>query len=251
MITVEEIFENYFRKYIKSRGIVKREDIERAYLAELERWRRTPLSELSELTPLEYLNSVLENRGFTEYAEAVFSLGLKVGDLTIEALKNSENAYSHLKNAFINGGEKLKLLSAELLGSMDGAAEFLTESLLNRAEAGKAVTDAVFDALNCGRDGVDYIILKKTDNLKNVNDRELLDMLLDILSNYGSNDTVLALLTERFLEGENLAFYANLLGRVGNDGTVSVLKEFAASKELTPREFMEIRSAVERLGGEI
>jgi hypothetical protein len=55
--------------------------------------------------------------------------------------------------------------------------------------------------------------------------------------------------TEGFLDGGNAMLYANLLGRCGDDESVAVLKEYAASKELSRAEFLEIRNAVERLGG--
>jgi hypothetical protein len=54
---------------------------------------------------------------------------------------------------------------------------------------------------------------------------------------------------EGFLESGNIMLYANLLGRCGDGGSIAVLKEYAGSKTLKKAEFLEIRNAVERLGG--
>ena len=49
--------------------------------------------------------------------------------------------------------------------------------------------------------------------------------------------------------GEDVALYARLLGKYGDESAIEVLKSFADSNELNYNEYMEIRNAVEELGG--
>ena len=78
---------------------------------------------------------------------------------------------------------------------------------------------------------------------------ETADMLLEVLSEYKGNKAVYMGLVSYLYRGDDVALYARLLGKYGDESAIEVLKSFAESTDLNYNEYMEIRNAVEELGG--
>ena len=78
---------------------------------------------------------------------------------------------------------------------------------------------------------------------------ETADMLIEILSEYKGNKAVYMGLVSYLYRGDDVALYARLLGKYGDESAIEVLKSFAESTDLNYNEYMEIRNAVEELGG--
>ena len=78
---------------------------------------------------------------------------------------------------------------------------------------------------------------------------ETADMLLEVLSEYKGNKAVYMGLVSYLYRGDDVALYARLLGKYGDESAIEVLKSFADSTDLNYNEYMEIRNAVEELGG--
>ena len=79
---------------------------------------------------------------------------------------------------------------------------------------------------------------------------EKADMLIEILSEYKGNKAVYMGLVSYLYRGDDVALYARLLGKYGDESAIEVLKSFAESTDLNYNEYMEIRNAVEELGGD-
>lgn len=79
---------------------------------------------------------------------------------------------------------------------------------------------------------------------------ETADMLIEILSEYKGNKAVYMGLVSYLYRGDDVALYARLLGKYGDESAIEVLKSFAESTDLNYNEYMEIRNAVEELGGD-
>ena len=78
---------------------------------------------------------------------------------------------------------------------------------------------------------------------------ETADMLIEVLSEYKGNKAVYMGLVSYLYRGDDVALYARLLGKYGDESAIEVLKSFADSTDLNYNEYMEIRNAVEELGG--
>ncbi|MDR1906401.1 MAG: hypothetical protein LBQ27_05800 [Clostridiales bacterium] len=256
MIFLEKLFESRFREYIKNQGIVKRADIENAYRKTIEEWKRMPCQALGGDTPAEYLAKLYNNDKLADYIMEAFENKIKIGDITAEYAASLAPAQKLklMKKVFLEGNDAARLFAVEILDSEtdDLSTDFLIEVLLDCKNYDKAVIDVVFESFKDGRAGLDNKLLSATNNLNDtVDNRELKEMLLDILSAYGANRKVRELVTEGLLEGDDVMLYANLLGRCGDDESIEVLKEYAKSRKLSAEEYMEVRNAVERLGGDI
>ncbi len=71
----------------------------------------------------------------------------------------------------------------------------------------------------------------------------------DILVNVPDDERIFGLLRGLFAEGDNIPLYASYLGKYGNPAAVDVLT--GALETANYMEFLEIGSAIERLGGTV
>ena len=75
-------------------------------------------------------------------------------------------------------------------------------------------------------------------------------MLMEILAGYKGNKAIFMGLVSYLYKGEDVALFARLIGSYGDEQGIEVLKTFCEEYEPNYNEFMEIRNAVEELGGD-
>lgn len=80
-------------------------------------------------------------------------------------------------------------------------------------------------------------------------DEESAKMLSEVLAEYPGHKGTYMILVSHLFRGDDVALYARLLGKYGDEKAIDVLKSYAEDNELNYNEFMEIRNAVEQLGG--
>ncbi len=76
------------------------------------------------------------------------------------------------------------------------------------------------------------------------------NMLMEILARYKGNKAIFMGLVSYLYKGEDVALYARLIGSYEDEQGVEVLKTFCENYEPNYNEYMEIRNAVEELGGD-
>lgn len=74
-------------------------------------------------------------------------------------------------------------------------------------------------------------------------------MLVEVLANFKNRNEVYHWLVTYFYRGEDLPLFAKLLGSYGDVRAIEILNTFADENELDYNTFMEVRNAVEQLGG--
>lgn len=75
-------------------------------------------------------------------------------------------------------------------------------------------------------------------------------MLIEVLAGYPGNKAIFMGLVSYLYKGEDVALFAHLIGSYGDEQGVEVLKTFCEEYEPNYNEYMEIRNAVEELGGD-
>ncbi len=75
-------------------------------------------------------------------------------------------------------------------------------------------------------------------------------MTLELLSRQSPDKAIFMLLVSQLYLAENIELVAKLIGSYGDSKGVEVLKNFADEVELNYNEFMEVRNAIEMLGGD-
>lgn len=77
------------------------------------------------------------------------------------------------------------------------------------------------------------------------------EAILDILANYPGNEKVFQLTLKMFqTQPKKRAIFASYLGKLGDERALDALYAAAADEKLMYLDFIEIRNAIERLGGE-
>ncbi|MEE1199977.1 MAG: hypothetical protein U0L09_04935 [Christensenellales bacterium] len=77
------------------------------------------------------------------------------------------------------------------------------------------------------------------------------ELILDICCNFKGNELVYQRCVEKIKNcPEKRAYYASLLGKLGDDRAVDLLMRFLSLTELTYLDYIEIRNAIEGLGGD-
>ena len=75
-------------------------------------------------------------------------------------------------------------------------------------------------------------------------------MLMEILAEYKGNKAIFMGLVSYLYKGEDVALFARLIGSYGDEQGIEVLKTFCENYEPNYNEYMELRNAVEELGGD-
>lgn len=75
-------------------------------------------------------------------------------------------------------------------------------------------------------------------------------MLMEVLAQYKGNKAIFMGLVSYLYKGDDVALFAHLIGSYGDEQGITVLKTFCEEYEPNYNEFMEIRNAVEELGGD-
>lgn len=75
-------------------------------------------------------------------------------------------------------------------------------------------------------------------------------MLMEVLAQYKGNKAVFMGLVSYLYKGDDVALFAKLIGSYGDEKGIEVLKTFCDGYEPNYNEYMELRNAVEELGGD-
>lgn len=75
-------------------------------------------------------------------------------------------------------------------------------------------------------------------------------MLMEVLAQYKGNKAIFMGLVSYLYKGEDVALFARLIGAYGDEQGIEVIKTFCENYEPNYNEYMELRNAVEELGGD-
>lgn len=76
------------------------------------------------------------------------------------------------------------------------------------------------------------------------------NMLIEVLANYKGNKAIFMQLVSFLYKGEDVPLFARLIGSYGDEKGIDILQTFLDEYDPNYNEFMEIRNAIEELGGE-
>lgn len=105
------------------------------------------------------------------------------------------------------------------------------------------------DAYEYLQDGCEEIVDEMLEKFSSA-EGEISDMLIEILTEYKGDKRVFNGLVANFYKAYDIAGYARLLGKYGDEDAIEILNGYAKENELNYNEFIEIRNAVEELGGD-
>lgn len=213
-------------------------------------WLNTSMDWLGGKTPALYFTDYDDAKLLVGWMRDYFKQSVPVPDMLLDRIAQLEEAQEELvkvlnrpqdgleaKLCVIGLLKQMQSASANALyvewiaasGSDDELADLAVESLMGQAEA-------VAEALLAAFDGATP---------------EGQARMLDVLSCIQGDDRVFRLVLDRFLQGDNRALYAAYLCKLNDARALEPLKQAIDSPDVGYLDFIEIRNAIESLGGEV
>lgn len=144
--------------------------------------------------------------------------------------------------------ESIRASAIAMLRDIGTAAPMnLFIDLVSRCEEPNELSEMASDILSNVDEGVVDELLSRYDGAPDYAQM----LMLDICCNYAERPEVFDYCVDKLRNCPgNRAFYASLLGKLGNPEAIDVLREFLPLADLTYFEYIEIRGAIEELGGD-
>ena len=212
------------------------------------RFENVRIKTLDGKTPKEYAAELREDGEIFDYVSKCLENNIEVTDTICDEVVRAEGATEYLNGLLYENNKDAKLLAALLLKEIDDEeVEDIFISVLTNDEMPDEVKTVAFEYLSDGDDCVSEKILEIINSVPEKNQ----GILVEILSNFKGRKDVFYWLVTMLQRAEDVPTYAGLLGRYGDAAAIDILKSFAREVDINYVEFVEIRNAVEELGGEM
>ncbi len=252
-IDFEHMFHHYVAGRLREAGEIDEDAAEEMAEQLYEEWADTPNTALDGLSPRGWFARFTSPQELTELLIAYARADLDAPDLLLERFEDLGAACAQPLEALVGAAGENIQARAQALGLLPGIDEALAvrlavETVLHAGEsdplnelAGELLQERsgaeIRDALLAG-----YAQAPEFAKM----------LMLEILCNFPGDERIYTNMMDMLKNRpENRAFAAKLLGRYGDARAVEPLKAMLGQSDLTYFEYMEIRNAVEALGGEI
>jgi len=225
------------------------EDMENAapdvYLA----WLQTPADWLGGATPGTYFNGITDAQTLTELLVRYINEQIPVPDPLldrIEELGQEEPVLALLRDKAAPC--EARMHAVELLRQWNSLAPMVDylRWQVERNEEEELLDNALESLRDMGAEA--YRPAKAAFRVAGEAGREAL---LDVLADFPGDDDVLNFALQQFKQcREKRALYAGYLGKLGDDRALEPLLDAAEGEDISYIDFIEVRNAIERLGGE-
>ena len=222
------------------------EDLPRIYVAFLNHRAKW----LGSITPGSYFPQFEDPKVLVDWLKEYCEQGVPVPDLLLEQITAvgrpcEKRLVELLKEE--DAPEEARMTAVSLLRQMDSP---LPKMIYIRWQLDREEKDELKDfALECLTDMGEGVVQPILQVVRDANQAGQ-DALLEVLSHFPGNDQVVELAVRLFRERtEKRALFAGYLARLADDRALPVLLEAAKDPKLPYLTFIEIRNAIEALGG--
>ncbi len=224
-------------------------DMPRVYMAFL----NTPAKWLDGVTPGAYFSQFEDPKDLVDWLVEYTDKEIPVPDLLMEQIVNvgkpcEKRLVAMLKDEEGAVNEEAKMTAIGLLREMGSP---LPKMLYIQWQLNREVQDDLADnALDSLRDMGKVVVQPILQELNHANAAGQ-EAFLDVLVNYPGNEQVFQLAVRLFKENPTRrALFASYLSKLGDERALDVLMEAANDDKCKYLDFIEIRNAIEMLGGE-
>ncbi|MDY5440542.1 MAG: hypothetical protein SPG06_07285 [Eubacteriales bacterium] len=210
-------------------------------------WVQHSNEELDGFTPIEYVKIVDKSGNLFDYIEYMLNTEREVSDIVTDALVKRDDAIELVKKLLqSNDRNTLKYAFTVMFGLDNSLVTDLCIDIIRSKDDNQEKIGACYEMLAEDNDeAVDKIL-----SIMYEVDEDTQFIFADILSNYKNNENIFMWLVTMLYRGKDLCEVAQMLGRYGDNKAVNMINSFVLDKDLNYMEFIELRNAVERLGGE-
>jgi hypothetical protein len=213
-----------------------------------DRWENEKNASLSGKSPKEFVNELATQHELFDYVEDCLEANIEIADVVCFEVLQQEGAEEFLKGLLTDKSDDAKMLGAVLLREKGGSrvVDIFLEVIIN-PNYWEEIKEIAYDYLSedCPE------VVDKILNIINTVSEEVQAELVELLANYKGNKAIFFWLVTMLYRSKDVPLFAKLLGAYEDVAAVDILKSYAADNaDLDYVEYVEIRNAVERLGGE-
>lgn len=238
MINFEKLFIEYARKRVESGGLSRGHE---ALAALYDEWKAAPCAALDNKTPSQYIETVTDGKTLVEFLKAGKS------ELVMERISRVPACAAPLYTLIEESAEdELTGIAIELLSELDGIEP--TETYMHIVKEGQSEAELIelcIDRLKLHAAKIKDRLLAEAGRA----DQKSKAVFAEILIEAGRDERTFNLLTGLFVSGKNYPLYADYLGKYGDERAVAFL--YPALDKADYVDYIEIKNAIERLGGTV
>ena len=247
----DEHFDDYLTQWIQKNQAryQKPEDMEEAMPEVYAKWLNIPAKWLEGAKPGEYFNRFTSGEELCELVRRYTQEGVCLPDPLLDRLLEvgDEDAMMALLTDEAAPCEA-RMCMVDLLRSLESTkpmVDYLRWQVERKYDA-----DLLDNALDSLRQ-MGQVTVRPGKIAFAAADEEGKEALLDLLADYPGDEDVFQFALRSFLtKKDKRALFAGYLAKLGDDRALEHLLDVAEGDEVTYADFLEIRSAIERLGGE-
>ena len=253
-INFDKEFERYVTAWMKDHAKEYRnyDEMEAAMPDVYARFLDTPANWLQGQKPGEYFSQFDNGRQLVNWMEDYFKQRIPVPDMLLNRIAeigpDAEEALMNLLKKE-KATEEIRMAAITLLREIDSIAplEYYIGLQAVRENGEDELADNALESLSSmGEKAVDA--MRKALPLSSPDGQEAL---LTILSDYPGDENVFQTALRLFeARRDRVAVLADCLGKLGDERALPALKALAASEETPYLDYIELRSAIEALGGD-
>ena len=214
------------------------------------RFLNQPADWLDGLTPGSYFTQFEDPKDLVDWMIAYDQKGVAIPDLLLEQIENVGKPCEKRLVAILKDEEMsdaLKMTAIGVLRTMESTQPKMLyiQWQMEREREDELADNALESLADMGR----AALQPSLEALPKANEAGQ-EALLDILANYPGNEQVFQLAQRLFRANpDRRALFAGYLGKLGDDRAMKDLMAAANDPELNYIDYLEIRNAIERLGG--
>ncbi|MBR3928518.1 MAG: hypothetical protein IKJ65_05885 [Clostridia bacterium] len=215
------------------------------------RWLNSPAAFLEGTAPAMYFEKFSDPQMLVNWVSEYEAAKVPVPDLLLERISDlgKHSLYPLMRAARDKDNSiQTRMTALNLLKEIDCGEEpmEICMDIIDRRQEDDELADVAAELMaNMGAGVVKPIL----DRFEEVSDNAQ-ETYLDILVNYPGDDRIYDLLMSAFIShSDKIALYASFIGKLGDERALDTLKKALNLQEITYLDYLEIRNAVEMLGG--
>lgn len=251
IIDFDKKFFEYARKWVMAHPGLNEEQIENSYNQMMQEWISTPADWLDGAAPENYFSRFESVQELIDLMLGYSEAGVNLPEpLYARIVEMGEEAAAPLKEILADASRKEEL-RAEAMGMLrdigTAAADDLLMDLICSAREQNELSELAADVLSDRGYDMAHLLLDRMDACPDYAQM----LILDICCNYPGDDRIYQHLIYRLHnDPERRALWASCLGKLGDERAIEPLKALLDVFDLRYLDYIELRAAVEELGGD-
>jgi len=226
-------------------------ELEEAAAGVYGKWADKPLDVLGGVPPIEYYKRMSDPKQLVALSVKYVMSDMSPPVLLCDRIAEVKECEPYLAQIVeLNESAELTITAANILTEMQSEAAFPTyvDWLFGKTKSEELLELAV-EKLSAGIKSIAETILSRMESQPL--DMKAAKYIADVLMNYNKDERIYNLLVTLFENGGDVPLYAAYLGKYGDSRALPLLVSKGESRDINYLEYMEIRNAVEALGGEL